>query len=376
MKLLIATGIYPPIPGGPATYAKLLFEELPEKGIKTKVFSFDEVRKYPKGVSHLFYLVKLLVLARDVDLICAQDPVSVGYPTMIVSKLLRKKYVLRLGGDFAWEQGVKRFGVKDTLDEFVKGDKEYDSNVMRLKRVQKKVAENSEKIIVPSVYLKNIVVSWGIDDRKVRVIYNSFEGTVLKETKEDLRKEYGYDGPIIFTAARLVPWKGIGTLISIMPNLMKKFPDIRLVVVGSGPEKEELDKLIKEGNLEDKVEMMGALPQIELFKRLKASDVFVLNTAYEGLSHQILEALSIGTPIVTTNVGGNPEVIVDKKNGLLVEYDNKKELENSIELLIKDRNLADEFVKEGQETVKGFSKEKLLTEITKEFKSIIQIRKI
>jgi len=377
MKILITTGIYPPSIGGPATYSKLLFDELPKKDISVRVLSYDEVRKYPKGFSHFIFFLKTLWQAKNVDFIYTQDPVSVGWPTMWAAKILKKKYVLKVVGDFAWEQGVRRFGVTDTLDDFVSLDHQYKKDVHRLKSVQKEVAENAEKIIVPSYYLKKIVSKWGIAENKIKVIYNAFsdDPTLNSEIKDSeskikIREELDLSGNIMISVGRLVPWKGFGTLISLMPTLLKKFPDLKLLIAGSGPQKEELEKLIFDLNLNDSIKLLGQLPKKDLYKYIKASDLFVLNTNYEGLSHQLLEVLSIGIPIVTTNVGGNPELIEDKKNGLLVNYDDQKELEMAIENILLDESLALDLVSNGKESVKKFSKEKMLEELVDEFKSL------
>ncbi len=82
MKILIATGIYPPDIGGPATYSKLLKDELPGRGIDVQVLSFGQVRHLPKIIRHFSYLLKILKLGRGVDVIYAQDPVSVGFPAL------------------------------------------------------------------------------------------------------------------------------------------------------------------------------------------------------------------------------------------------------------------------------------------------------
>jgi hypothetical protein len=78
MKILLATGIYPPEIGGPATYAKLLSDELPKRGIEVDVLPFREVRKYPRGIRHGIYFLKILSRSRGVDIIFTQDAISTG----------------------------------------------------------------------------------------------------------------------------------------------------------------------------------------------------------------------------------------------------------------------------------------------------------
>ena len=92
MKILIATGIYPPDIGGPATYSKLLFDELPKRGIKVSVLSFGEVRGYPKIIRHFIFFLKLIIRGSDCGVVLAQDPVSVGLPSLVYCKIFRKRF--------------------------------------------------------------------------------------------------------------------------------------------------------------------------------------------------------------------------------------------------------------------------------------------
>ena len=84
---------------------------------------------------------------------------------------------------------------------------------------------------------------------------------------------------------------------------------------------------------------------------MKASDVFVLNSETEGLSHVLLEAMAVGTPIVATNAGGNPEVIEDGVNGLLVPIGDQEKLKEAILRVLQDKESAGEFVKRSREKV-------------------------
>lgn len=371
MKVLIATGIYPPTTGGPATYSKCLYDNLPKHDIEATVASFDNLRSLPKGISHFLYFIKLLIDGIGKDIIYAQDPVSVGYPAMWASKILRKKFVLKIVGDFAWEQGTQRFGVTDMLDDFVKDFREYNSHVVRLKKVQKKVAERADKIIVPSRYLKKIVSQWGVDENKINVIYNSFEGVSLpEESMDNLRDEVGFVGPTIVTVGRLVPWKGFETLIHVVDELKEEIQYLKLLVIGSGPDKQKLENLVSEKQLFKNVLLTGAMDRENLFKHIAAADLFVLNTGYEGFSHQILEVLALGTPIVTTNIGGNPEIIVNEENGLLVEYDDKDGIKKAILKILNDKEMAERLVENGKKIVGEYTIDRMITELVMELKTV------
>ena len=116
MKLVIATPLYPPEPGGPATYARTLEEELPKRAgekWEVEVVKFADVRALPKLRRHLAYARLVYSAARRADAVLALDPVSVGLPTMLACLFAWKPYFLKVGGDYAWEQGTQRFGVTE-----------------------------------------------------------------------------------------------------------------------------------------------------------------------------------------------------------------------------------------------------------------------
>jgi glycosyltransferase involved in cell wall biosynthesis len=80
--------------------------------------------------------------------------------------------------------------------------------------------------------------------------------------------------------------------------------------------------------------MCGMVSREELAERIFASDAFVLNTAYEGLSHQLLEVMSMGVPIVTTPVGGNVELIRDGESGMFVPYDDREKIQEALDATV------------------------------------------
>ena len=377
INILICTGIYPPDGGGPATYSKLLFDELPKRGVGVKVLSFGAVRHLPKVVRHFVYFFKALKMGKKADIIYAQDPVSVGLPAMLAAKVLRKKFALKVVGDYAWEQFQQKnqkSKIKNqkfiTLEDFQ--DKKFDFKTELRRKIQRHVAKNAEKIVVPSNYLKNIVLKWGIDEDKIKVIYNAFDAPVLKETKEELRKKLDLSGTILISAGRLVPWKGFDKLIEIMPEISKEIPDAKLYIIGSGPEEKNLKSQISNLSageaglkIKENVFLIGQVSHDKALEFLKAGDIFVLNTGYEGFSHFLLEAMAMEIPIITTKVGGNVELIDDGKNGFLVEYNNKEELKKTIIELAKNKALGYELTKMAKIKVAEFGKERMLEETIK-----------
>lgn len=343
MKLVIA-GIYPPDSGGPATYAVALERELPKFGIEVLVVPFGSVRHLPKLVRHIVYVWKLLESMRDSDVLLVQDPVSSGLPALFATILTRKPLIVRIGGDYAWEQGVQRFGVKDSIDDFQ--TKRYGVRIELLRMIQRFVVRRAKVVVAPSKYLGKIIESWVSSEERVSVVYNGVELPVVNSEPAD-RPE----GTLIVTAGRLVPWKGFDELILVI----SKEKEWHLIIVGDGPDKERLEKVAKKEGCDNRVTFIGSLPRDELIGWASVADVFVLNSSYEGLSHVMLEVQSIGTPIVATNIPGNAEVITHEKNGLLSDVHSIDALRDSVKRLIDNPKEAEILAKNAQESVKDFS---------------------
>ena len=359
MRILIAAGIYPPETGGPATYAKAMADALPARGIAVDVLPLREARRY-SPFHHIAYACMLFARAKDADIIFAQYSVSVGLAAFFVSRLRGKRFLIRVGGDYAWEQSVQRFGVKENLDAFVSGKHRYGLRIRIFQFLQSFIARRAEAIIVPSEYLKRVVLTWGVESSRIRVVYSAFIPEEIPESKEELGAFMDMPEVALVTSARLVQWKGVGTLVELMPELQKEFSGIGLVVVGDGPERVRLEQVAKDANVSDIVRFMGDVPHETALKYLKSADVFVLNTGYEGLSYTLLEAMAQGAPIVTTAVGGNPELIESGRDGILVQYDNKTELLAAIRGILTGSIDGAGLARAAKEKVHNFSQERMV----------------
>lgn len=334
MRVLIATGLFPPEAGGPATYSKTLLDELPTRGFEVSVLPYREARRFPKIIRHAAYF--FLLLSRTVrfkpDVVYAQDPLSVGLPAALVAMVLRKKFVLKVVGDYAWEQATQRFGYAGTLELFQSAQLSFLPHLMR--SLERWVAKRALKVVVPSKYLGRIVSQWGVAKKNIEVVYNGIEAETVG-LKQVIRGLLKFKGKLVMSTGRLVPWKGFATLIRVHALLATKLPDLKLLIVGSGPDEKKLEGLTKELGVEDSVIFTGSVDRAVALRYMRAADVFVLNTHYEGFSHVLLEASTVGVPIVTTRVGGNPELIEDNVNGYLVKPDDEATLAHRIEKLLE-----------------------------------------
>lgn len=286
MKLLLAADIFSPESGGPATYVVTLANELVKQGVEVRVVSLNpqsdrsvvscsmkHVTYNNKFLRYFEYAWLLWREARYCDVVYAMGPVNAGLPALIVSRLRGKKFVVKVVGDYAWEQSVQRYGIEDLVDDFQK--KTYGWHVQLLKLIESFVVHHADKVITPCQYLKKLVGGWGAEPEKVEVIYNAISIPSVTPKEKQEGEQW------VVSVGRSVPWKGV----EVLSEVIKDFPDkVKLKVVASESRQEALSYLA-------------------------AADVLVLNSGYEGLSHVLLEAISLGVPVLASAVGGNPEIV-------------------------------------------------------------------
>lgn len=164
--------------------------------------------------------------------------------------------------------------------------------------------------------------------KKLQVIYNgAFDTAGNKVSKRDNKIcTFLYVG-------RVVRDKGIVEMINAFNTLYEKNKNTQLVIVGDGPDRKEFEKL----TINNSIHFMGH--QDDPRKYLSTTDIFVYPTYHEGFSLSLVEAAMMSLPIITTNVGGNPEIIINNKTGLLVSSKNTDDLYLAMEKLFKDPSL-------------------------------------
>jgi glycosyltransferase involved in cell wall biosynthesis len=277
----------------------------------------------PPGVRHLAYFFLLLLHAFSVDAIVAMDTVSVGLPATLVARISGRPFIVRVPGDYAWEQGTQRFRVIDSLDQFQR--KTYTWRVQWLRRVQYFVARSASLVLVPSHYFEGIVRQWGIAPSRIRCVYLGVEIPSVIELPENLPS-----GRLMISVGRLVPWKGFSMLIDFLPLL----PEWRLIILGDGPLRASLEKQAVRVGVQDRILFMGSVPHSEILRWCKAADVFVLNTSFESFSFQIVEAMMIGVPIITTHIGSIPELLENDTEGVLLTPDDSGKFKDAITSIV------------------------------------------
>ncbi len=368
-SILITTGIFPPDIGGPASYGNALAKKL-AKQFKVTLITYSSKTRYPddknlpfkvvrvwkkipRFVRHLIYFLRVFSTAKNHDMVFSLNAVSAGVPALIAAKMRKKKYFVKIVGDYAWEIAINNKKTFLLMNDFQKSKRRGKAKLLH--SLQSWVCKNADGIIVPSEYLSRVVKGWGVPAGKIRVIYNEVDFKRSSLSKEEARKKIGISGNIIVSIGRLVYWKGFRMLVKIMPALLKINQFFRLVIIGDGPEKQVLESMIKNLGLEKKAYLVGKKSQEDLADYLVASDIFVLNTGYEGFSHQILEVMMAGVPVITTSVGGNREIIHQGENGFMVKYNDEFNLIEAIKTVWQVPEMRQRFIDGGLKTAGYFN---------------------
>ncbi len=342
MRIVIATGIYPPEIGGPATHTVLMEQEMPKYGHSVFVVPFAPSRKFPKVIRHIHYFFRVCRALVKADIVFAQDVLSVGLPTCTAAFLLGKPFVVRVPGDYAWEQSAQRYGVKDSIDEFQ--TKKYSWQVELLRFLQTLVVKHARHVVTPSDYFNRLVCGWGVKSKNVTTIYN---GVMLDTEVEPMSKPHA---PLAISVGRLVPWKGFKVLI----ETMRELGDWHLYIIGSGPDRESLQAEIDRIGLHERVKLLGNIDRSDVLRWCAAADAFVLNTHFESFSYQIVEAMSVGVPIIATSVGSIPELIEHEQEGVLVRPDDVDGIRRTLQSVVSESSVWKERVERARMKTKKF----------------------
>lgn len=209
---------------------------------------------------------------------------------------------------------------------------------------------------------------------KIRTIYNgiSLSNIKLHSLNGHLKKELGIprDNIVIGSIANLKPVKGQKYLVEAFNKIAGKRNHTSLVLVGDGPEKENLLKTAEILGIKDRIFIRHSYRHV--FDFLNMIDIFVLPSLSEGFSNALLEAMVMSKPVIATKTGGNSELICDNKTGLLVEPGNADALADAVLSLIDDVEYRNEIGKNaGKRTMECFSLEAMVNQFEAVYKNLL-----
>lgn len=173
---------------------------------------------------------------------------------------------------------------------------------------------------------------------------------------------------IVGTVANFYENKGLKYLIEAAGEVVADMPNAVFILIGKGELEHKLRKIVKDKRLEDKFFIIGAIP--DMYKYFRAFDVFCLPSIKEGLSYTLLEALMAGLPIVSTQVGGNPEIVGDGDNGFLVPPKDKSALAEKIKSILKNKELREKMGGASYQKAGDFSLERMVRETMEVYENL------
>ena len=215
----------------------------------------------------------------------------------------------------------------------------------------------------------NLIKYEKISPRKIITIPNGIDGSkYLTNIDKDKKKEelgINNDGPIIGLGARLTKIKGITYLLQSMPETIKEFPDITLIIAGKGEIEEELKREATLLGIHKNVLFLE--PRLDMHELLRLFDIFVLPSLSEGLPMILLEAMAAGCPIIATNVGGIHTAIKHGKNGFLIEPGQPDAITSETIKLLSDDSLRQQF---SSNNIKDFKEKYSAEKMTRKYEKL------
>ena len=200
--------------------------------------------------------------------------------------------------------------------------------------------------------------------KKTHIIYNPVNEKVFQVKVDGLKVKEGEevkgDGlkvkeervKRIISVGRLYPQKNQKMMIEAFAQVSERYPDWKLVIYGEGHLRNDLERLVERLKVKDKVLLPGRCETV--IEEVAKSKVFCLSSDYEGMSNAMIEALCVGTPVISTRVSGTDELIRDSENGLLVNIGDKEGLAQAFEKLLSNQELRAQIGKEGQKLATQF----------------------
>ena len=231
-----------------------------------------------------------------------------------------------------------------------------------------------DSVIAVSESLRQELISvYGFRNAKLCTVKNGISSGQMDGHRSGTRKQIGIrdDCFNIGIVARLVPVKNHRMLFKAFSIVKHQNPSARLWVVGSGQLRSELENLARALEVRDQVIFTG--DRMDVPRILNALDLFVLTSFSEGLSITLLEAMSVGLPIIATNVGGNSEVIEQEESGLLVESNQPTDLANAILRIMGSTGLAQRLGLNAQQRfLKNFTIEHMVKKLYEVYCTLVE----
>ena len=237
-------------------------------------------------------------------------------------------------------------------------------------------------VISPTKSLRDELLVHGLK-KPVEILSNSVNSQVFQNkadlngrSKENLKNKFGVAGKSLVYMGRVSYEKSINTVIAAMAEAAKTIPEAKLMIIGDGPEKEKLIAMAKQFNIDDKVIFTGLLHGQSLAEALSANDIFVTASQSENMPLAVLEAMSVGLPIIAVSSLGMREIVEDNGNGYLLSSQSGKTAvkdmaETIVKLLTNDDDLK-KFGRRSLELAEDYSEQKITRQLVDIYDKVIK----
>ena len=403
MKICMISRAYPPRIGGTGSMLESLSKELALKGFKIRIVTQQifgakkieksngiEIYRTPilseknefslmnLGIGTLFMTSKILNL-KDSDIFHAHDISVAGFSAWLAKKQIKKPFVLKYGGDLVFEYlSLKKYnnwnpekGLEGTL-EFSHGLPKF------LHRLQQKYFQDYNYILPNSkTFGEFLEKKLNVPKNKIKVIPNGVDENYFskKNKLKSLEKtKLSKNKTIIFSASRLVEWKGIDTIIKAFSLIEKEFKKTELVIAGTGPEEQNLIKLVKKLKLTKKIKFKGNVKRNEIADYFNSIDIFILASSFEGSPNVLLEAMACGKACIVSNVKSVTEITGN--SSLNFRIGNEEELAEKIRIILNSEKKMESLGKKARKVIeKKYSLKKIVEKYSKFYEKINESEK-
>lgn len=369
MKITMITPYYLPYLAGAELYVYEVSKYLIKNGHKVNIVTkhFGNLKKFEvmgginvyrvksidlpqirSLIAFPFMFLKALKLAKKSDLIHAHIAYPSGIIAMLIKSLTKKPYIITSQGDELMDYPEKK------LLKFLKSP---------IKRSLKKA--NHIHCISKALF-NNIKDFFDINPKNITIIPNGVDLNLFNSAKKvDLKKKFKSKN-ILINVSRLTKKNNVESVIKAMTKLDK---NTRLIIVGDGPERKNLEQLAKKLNVQ--VIFTGNIDHKKIPSLIKGADIFIRTPRTEGLGNVFLESMASNVPIIASPIGGILDIIKNNENGLLVNQNNVEEIASAIKKLLKDNNLREKLIKNGSKFVKDYDWNTIGEKTFKIYKNLI-----
>ena len=358
MKILLLAKGYPPTIGGVENYSYYIAEGL-GKDHEVEVLTFDESSESPNksldenaNVLRIKHSKKELVNGWNMWR-AIKAKISEFTPDLIIAT------TWKVGLPYAFLKS--KYQIPFVLVAHGAEITRHRSNSI-LMRLMRYVVAKTDLVITVSNFTKDIIQKYTmVHDKKVVTVSNGINLDPVKQMeKKEARRELGIDtySPVLLTVSRLDARKGHSKVLKLLPKLKEEYSDLLYVIVGNGPEREQLEVLSESlGLTEMDVQFAGFVADEELPFYYNASDIFIMlnemksEEDFEGFGFVFAEAGAYGKPAIGGDNAGPKEVIDHQETGYLVNPDSEKEIIDVIRKLLNDEEHRNQMGKAAQEKV-------------------------